>query len=201
MKKPVIIIIATICVAAIAIAQAVLERRGSAPSQLLEIFDVEGSSAKARLTINGEQIFVTNVFIGEYGIGKQREGDRKTPQGTLHAKRAFGILPNPGTKFDYIRVTPSIFACGDREYYNQIVDTAALHHVCTGEDMYHMGPDYNYGLETDYNSECIYKRGAAIFIHCKGNKPYTAGCIAFDQDRMIQILNLCDSSLVVTVHP
>ena len=50
-----------------------------------------GSSAKARLTINGEQIFVTNVFIGEYGIGKQREGDRKTPQGTLHAKRAFGI--------------------------------------------------------------------------------------------------------------
>ncbi|MBR1543683.1 MAG: L,D-transpeptidase family protein [Muribaculaceae bacterium] len=201
MKRPVIIIIAALCVAVVSIGKAVIDRNDTAQSQLLEIYDVQGSAAKARLSIGGKEIFVTSVFIGEYGIGKQREGDRKTPQGTLRVKRAFGISPNPGTRFEYIRVTPSIFACGDREYYNQIVDTAALHHVCNGEDMFHMGPDYDYGLETDYNSECVYKRGAAIFIHCKGNKPYTAGCIAFDRERMTDILQLCDTTLTVIVRP
>jgi L,D-peptidoglycan transpeptidase YkuD (ErfK/YbiS/YcfS/YnhG family) len=33
----------------------------------------------------------------------------------------------------------------------------------------------------------------------KGPKPYTGGCIAFDEDRMVDILKNCDMSLVITV--
>ncbi|MBR5102690.1 MAG: L,D-transpeptidase family protein [Muribaculaceae bacterium] len=172
-----------------------------AKGQFLEIYDVVGSAGKARLTIDDNEVWVTDVFVGQNGLGKKREGDRKTPLGEIHIKGAFGILPNPGTTIDYTLVTPSIFACGDREYYNQVIDTAVVHHPnCHGEDMYHMGPDYNYGLMTDYNKECVYGLGGSIFIHCKGNKPYTAGCIAFDEDRMIDILKLCDSTLLVTVR-
>lgn len=179
--------------------QSATDTIAQASSQLLEIYDVEGSQAKARLTIDGKEIFVTDVFIGQNGIGKQREGDRKTPAGTLHVGQAFGISPNPGAKLNYIDVTPSTFACGDRDYYNQIIDTAVVHHQCHGEDMHTYVPEYNYGMTTSYNSECVYKKGSAIFIHCKGDKPYTAGCIAFDQERMIQLLRLCDQSLIVHV--
>lgn len=173
----------------------------SLKGQLLEIYNVCGSKGKARLTVDGKEIFVTNVFVGKRGLGKKRQGDMKTPVGTLHIKGAFGVLPNPGTKMPYIDVTPSIFACGDRKYYNQVIDTAAVHHPnCNGEDMYHIVPQYNYGLITDYNKECVYGLGGAIFIHCKGSNPFTAGCIAFDEERMVDILRYCDTALVVKVH-
>lgn len=170
--------------------------------QKLEVYDVKGSEAKARLTIDGKEIFTTNVYIGKNGLGKTGEGDAKTPTGTLHVMQAFGVKPNPGTTIPYIDVTPSIYACDeDCEYYNQIVDTAVVHHYgCKGEDMYHTVPQYNYGLTTDFNKECVYPKGSAIFIHCKGPRPYTGGCIAFDEDNMIEILRRCDQSLVVTVR-
>ena len=169
--------------------------------QLLEIYDVNGSSATARLTIDGKQIFKTQVYIGKNGIGNTREGDGKTPTGTLHIKSAFGVLPNPGTTLPYINITPSTFACDeDCEYYNLIIDTAQVHHPCLGEDMYNIVPQYNYGITTDYNEECDHQKGSNIFIHCKGPKDYTGGCIAFDEERMIEILTNCDASLVVTVR-
>ena len=36
-------------------------------------------------------------------------------------------------------------------------------------------------------------------MHVKGTKGYTGGCIAFDEDKMIEILRNCDLSLVITV--
>lgn len=169
--------------------------------QLLEIYDVDGSSATARLTIDGKEIFKTQVYIGKNGIGKTREGDGKTPTGTLHVKSAFGVLPNPGTTLPYINITPSTFACDeDCEYYNHIIDTAQTHHQCMGEDMYNLVPYYNYGITTDYNEECDHQKGSNIFLHCKGPKDNTGGCIAFDEERMIEILTNCDASLVVTIR-
>lgn len=170
--------------------------------QVLEVYDANGSAAKARLIIDGEEIFTTDVFIGSNGLGKEREGDRKTPVGRLKVKGAFGICENPGTAIAYTHVTSSIFACGDKAYYNQVIDTAVVHHPhCKGEDMSRYVPDYNYGLMTSYNEECVWGLGAAIFVHCKGNKPYTAGCIAFDEDKMIEILTRCDSTLIIDVKP
>ena len=168
--------------------------------QLLEVYDVQGSSAKARLTVDGKVLFTTDVLIGKNGIGKTGEGDAKTPTGTLRPLSAFGIKPNPGTTMPYMDLTPSHFACDeDCEYYNQIIDTAAVHHPCKGEDMYSYQPHYNYGIATDFNKECIYPKGSAIFVHVKGPKPYTGGCIAFDEDKMVEILRNCDLSLVITV--
>jgi L,D-peptidoglycan transpeptidase YkuD (ErfK/YbiS/YcfS/YnhG family) len=66
--------------------------------QLLEVYDVQGSAGKARLTVDGKVLFVTDVFVGKNGLGKTGEGDGKTPIGTLHPLSAFGVKPNPGTK-------------------------------------------------------------------------------------------------------
>jgi L,D-peptidoglycan transpeptidase YkuD (ErfK/YbiS/YcfS/YnhG family) len=169
--------------------------------QLLEVYDVQGSAGKARLTVDGKVLFVTDVFIGKNGLGKTGEGDAKTPIGTLHPLTAFGVKPNPGTTMPYIDVTPSIYACDeDCEYYNQIIDTAVVHHQCKGEEMFSYQPQYNYGIATDFNKECIYPNGSAIFIHVKGSKPYTGGCISFDEDRMVEILKNCDMSLVIKIR-
>lgn len=168
--------------------------------QVLEVYDVNGSSATAKLTVNGKVLFTTSVYIGKNGVEKTGEGDAKTPSGTMHITGAFGVKENPGTKINYLTVTPSIYACDeDCEFYNQIIDTAAVHHNCKGEDMYHIVPQYNYGLMTDFNKECKYPNGSNIFIHCKGPKTYTGGCIAFDEDKMIEILRNCDEKLVVKV--
>ena len=169
--------------------------------QLLEVFDVNGSEATARLTIDGEVLFTTPVYIGKNGIGKTSEGDSKTPTGTLHVVKAFGVKAKPeGCQFEYIDVTPTIYACDDdSEWYNQIIDVSKVSHECRGEDMYNIVPQYNYGLTTDYNAACDHAKGSNIFIHCKGPKQYTGGCIAFDEDKMVEILRRCDKSLIIKV--
>ena len=173
-----------------------LARKG----QLLEVFDVQGSAGKARLTVGGKVLFTTDVFVGKNGLGKTGEGDGKTPVGTLRPLSAFGIKPNPGTTMPYIDVKPTTYACDeDCEYYNKIIDTAETNHQCKGEEMYSYQPQYNYGIATDFNKACVYPKGSAIFVHVKGTKTYTGGCIAFDEDRMVEILKNCDMSLVITV--
>ena len=170
--------------------------------QLLEVYDVKGSEAKARLTIDGKVLFTTPVCIGRNGIGKTAEGDGKTPTGTLHVVKAFGVKAKPeGCRFEYVDVTPTTYACDDDcEWYNQIIDVSKVRHECHGEDMYNIVPQYDYGLTTDYNAECDHSKGSNIFIHCKHTeRRFTAGCIAFDEDKMVEILNHCDTSLIIKI--
>ena len=53
--------------------------------QLLEVYDVQGSEGKARLTVDGKVLFVTDVYVGKNGLGKTGEGDGKTPVGILQS--------------------------------------------------------------------------------------------------------------------
>lgn len=140
------------------------------------------------------------AYVGRNGLGKEREGDGKTPVGELTIGQAFGILPDPGTSIPYLQVTDGHYCCEDSDYYNQIIDTAEIHRVCAGEHLIDYVPHYNYALTTSYNNDCIYGLGSAIFVHCQGDKPYTAGCIAFPEPFMKQLLLLSDQHLVVSVH-
>lgn len=144
------------------------------------------------LTLEGD------AYIGKNGMNKAKEGDTKTPCGDFEVLQAFGILPNPGTTMDYIDITPDIFACDeDCEFYNQIIDIKATGHTCKGEEMYKLSPEYNYGLTTSYNSENVYPNGSAIFIHCKGQKPFTGGCIALDEADMKTVLEKAEPGMRV----
>ena len=140
------------------------------------------------------------AHIGEKGLGKQREGDKKTPEGNFGIREAFGIKANPGTVIPYIDVTPTIYACGDRYYYNQIIDTKKKPHRCRGEHMIKYVPSYNYGLPTTYNPNNIRGLGSAIFFHCTSESPSTAGCVAVTEDFMVQILQKSDTGLKICIH-
>jgi len=131
----------------------------------------------------------TEGLIGKNGMNKTREGDGKTPCGDFEITGAFGILPNPGTALAYRDIQPTTYACDeDCKYYNQIIDTAETGHACKGEEMYTIRPNYNYGLTVGYNPENKYPNGSAIFVHCKGTKPHTHGCIALNEEDMKYVL-------------
>lgn len=143
----------------------------------------------------------SDAQLGKNGLGKQVDGDMKTPEGEFGIRCAFGILPNPGTSIEYIDVTPSVYGCSDDcQYYNQIIDTSAVHHECHGEHMIEIAPDYNYGMSIDYNHDNTAGLGNSIFLHGKGAYPYTEGCVAIDEDFMKEILVKSDKNFKICIY-
>ena len=146
-------------------------------------------------------IFETDAYIGKNGTGKTEEGDAKTPLGDFGVLYAFGILDNPGTELDYIDVIETTYACDEEgEYYNQIIDTEKTGHDCTGEEMFIYTPEYNYGIATDYNPENEWPKGSEIFLHCKGTKVFTGGCIAIGEEYMKTVLQYAQPGMRIIIH-
>ncbi|MBO4897452.1 MAG: L,D-transpeptidase family protein [Clostridia bacterium] len=146
-------------------------------------------------------LFETDAYIGKNGTGKTQEGDAKTPLGDFGVQYAFGILNNPGTALDYVDIKESTFACDeDCEFYNQLIDLNETEHDCKGEEMFIYTPEYNYGIVTDYNAENEYPKGSEIFLHCKGAKVFTGGCIAIDEECMKTVLQYADPGMRIIIH-
>lgn len=143
------------------------------------------------------------AYLGKNGLGKQKEGDVKTPIGDYGVTTAFGIEEDPGSKIPYTKVTDTLYCCGDKEYYNQIVDVSKIDHECTdaSEHLISYKPQYNYALFIDYNKECEYKKGSGIFLHCVGYNEFTAGCVSIDERNMVKILQTVDSSARICIYP
>ena len=172
--------------------------------QLLLVKYTEGSNANAEFYVkeDGKWNLIEQgaVFVGKNGLGKEKEGDMKTPVGEFTVNTAFGILPDPGTGLPYILATPSIYGCDDSCYYNQMIDTAVLHHECHGEHIIDYVPHYNYGMAISYNPDGIVGLGSCIYVHCKGPNPYTAGCVALDEEFMRNVLVHSDKGIRVSIH-
>lgn len=168
--------------------------------QLLLVEYKGGSEAVARYYVKGSKGWrfrgQCDAYVGKNGVGKEREGDAKTPLGELKPLRAFGILPDPRCALPYLQVRPGTIACDEQgPYYNKIVQDID----CGGERMWELSPEYDYGLETNYNETGTWPLGSAIFVHCKGAKSWTGGCIALDRALMKKILSTADGSLRIII--
>ncbi len=84
--------------------------------QLLLVRYTGGCSAiaqfyeKSKYNNAWELTLESDVYVGKHGIGKTGEGDAKTPTADIGVRRAFGILPNPGTSLDYLDITETTSA-------------------------------------------------------------------------------------------
>lgn len=145
-------------------------------------------------------ILSCKAYVGKKGINKKKEGDVKTPTGTYTVTGAFGIKANPGAKLPYTKVNKYLYLCGDKKYYNKLIDIRTCPHKCKGEKLIKFKPQYNYGLFLDYNKDCVYKKGSAIFMHCMGSKKYTAGCIAVSKANMIKIIRNADKNAKICIY-
>lgn len=164
--------------------------------QVLIISHTEGSSAKAEFFVRNEAgdwelRFADEALTGKNGMGKEKEGDLKTPYGDFGVTGAFGILPDPGTELPFLPITETTYACDEEgPYYNRIIDTKETGHACRGEKMIEYPEAYAYGITFDFNPENRYPDGSDVFLHCFGRNPYTAGCVALSEENMREIL-LC----------
>ena len=152
---------------------------------------------------NWKQIITTPGFISE--MGKEREGDGKTPVGTFHFNYAFGIADDPGCAIPYDQVDGDSWWSSDQRegyHYNQMVDIKDYPDLDTtdSERIMDYPVHYQYCLNVSYNEEGIPGLGSAIFLHCLGpQKPFTKGCIAIPKDQMILVMQNVSPDCVVVI--
>lgn len=137
-----------------------------------------------------KQIIATPGFIGLDGFGDANVNDCYTPVGTFTIDRAFGLADDPGCPMPYTKVDDSYYWSGDgREgmHYNELVSVRDLPGLDT-ENSEHIADfdyAYRYVLNMGYNSECVYEKGFAFFLHSfRVNRPYTGGCVAIPESVM-----------------
>ena len=154
---------------------------------------------------NWKQIMSTPGFIGKFGLGKEKEGDGKTPVGTFLFNAAFGIAEDPGCALDYLRVTENEYWSGDQRegyHYNEMISIEDLPDL-NKDDSEHIidyDREYQYCLNISYNEKGKPGLGSAIFLHCFGDiKPYTGGCVAIPQDMMITVMQNVRKDCVVVI--
>ncbi len=152
-----------------------------------------------------KEILTTPGYIGKYGLGKTKEGDAKTPVGIYHFNYAFGIADDPGCALPYQKVTDDDYWSGDQReghHYNEMVSIKDIPDLNT-EDSEHI-VDYTYQyqhcLNVSWNEDGEAGKGSAIFLHCLGPyKPYTGGCIAIPQDKMVTAMQNVKKDCVVII--
>lgn len=136
------------------------------------------------------ELYATAGYVGSNGIGKTREGDKKTPSGTYNLSAAFGIKADPGSNLPYTQVTKYHYWCGTSgsQYYNRLVDSRVAGRAAASGDekLINYKGYYNYCLFIDYNASGEAGKGSCIFLHCTGGKKSTAGCIAIPEAAMKQ---------------
>ena len=142
------------------------------------------------------------AYVGLNGLGKQREGDVKTPKGTFRLTEGFGIKENPGLKgLKYTKLNRYLYWSGEMGTYNTMVDSRVLGHApSNSEHLLYCNPEYNYALNINYNRKHIYKKGSGIFLHCMGAKTYTHGCVAVSEINMIRIMQNTTSKTRICIY-
>ena len=156
------------------------------------------SGSKAELSVHQktdgvwDELFSCPAYVGKNGIGKTREGDKKTPSGTYNLSQPFGIKDDPGAKLPYTKVTEDLYWCGTSSspYYNRLVSARQTGRAATASDekLINYKGVYNYALFIDYNVDGVADKGSCIFLHCTGSAKSTAGCIAVDEAVMKQLI-------------
>ena len=152
-----------------------------------------------------KQIVTTPGYIGKNGLGKEAEGDGKTPVGTFSFNAAFGIAEDPGCALDYHRVTRDDYWSGDERdgyHYNEMVSIKDLPDLNTAdsEHLIDISTEYQLALNISYNEEGTPGLGSAIFLHCMGAfKPYTGGCVAIPHEQMLRVMQQVDPDCVVVI--
>lgn len=143
------------------------------------------------ITAAWKKIVSCKAYVGANGLGKKREGDKKTPVGIYNVTMAFGRKRSPGTAgISYTKLNKYHYWSSERDSYNRFVDVRTQNRTrMDGEHLISCDPWYNYALALDYNRRCVYPKGSAIFLHCFGGKnAYTMGCIVVSEESMKQIV-------------
>ncbi|MDP0398327.1 L,D-transpeptidase family protein [Tsukamurella strandjordii] len=126
--------------------------------------------------------------VGQQGIGEGKDGVPRTPFGVFRLDLAFGRQDNPGTTLPYTKVTNQHWWDGNvnSPTYDRMVVQAASPGP-ESENLYDMGPVYDYAVHFDNNPTHTPGKGGAMFLHVTDGNP-TLGCVAISREGMIALL-------------
>ncbi len=177
--------------------------------QAVAVRQIEGSDARMALyeRVGGEwtKRWECAAHLGKHGVGKQVEGDMKTPLGVYSLTTPFGALPAPGEVRlgEYLQLSGEDYWCAQHgPLYNRLVKagvTPGYAPEACDEHLIDYIPAYHYGMFIGYNAEGADGRGSAIFLHCEGTHGYTAGCVAAAEDVVRELLVTLDEGAVIVI--
>ncbi|MBW7473848.1 L,D-transpeptidase family protein [Paenibacillus oenotherae] len=147
------------------------------------------------------------VVLGSKGIGKAREGDRKTPLGVYKLGKSFGTVQRPeGIKQFYVQSTKDDYWIDDPaspDYNRWVRYTGNPSKKWKSYEQLHI-PLYKYAVIIRYNTDPIQKnKGSAIFMHIwKGPDKPTGGCVAMSEQNLLTLLRMLhpDKSPVIAIQ-
>lgn len=172
------------------------------------LVEYEGG-AKARVSahenVNGiwTEIGSCEGYVGKNGMGKTREGDKKTPTGEFGLSFPFGILKDPGAKLSYTQVNQNHYWCAtsESEYYNRFVDAKETgRKPAKGDEVLvrYQGV-YDYCMFVEYNKDGTPGLGSCIFLHCMGSAKSTSGCIAVPKSFMKNVVKWAGEGTMIVL--
>lgn len=182
---------------------------GSA-TQVISVVGVGGSKAKMDVyqrTHAGWQPLAAGIpaWIGANGMTPQsHDGEMKTPMGIFTLDFAFGTAPNPGGGLPYIQVGPDHWWDGDMKSptYNtmQVCKKAQCPFdtdPASGTENLQI-PQYVHAVVMGVNKERVPGNGGAFFLHATDGGP-TAGCVAIDDGKLVEIMRWLRPGALIAV--
>ena len=150
------------------------------------------------------EIINIESHIGRGGLGKEKEGDHKTPIGKFNFTKYFGIADDPGTKMPYLKVNDLIWwnCDSNSKEYNSMVNTDYYKEEFSHKESEHIidyKKAYVYSMNINYNAERIGGKGCAIFLHCFTDNDFTEGCVAIPEKEMKKVMTNVNENAIIII--
>lgn len=142
-----------------------------------------------------------DAICGKNGFSNTKiEGDMTTPIGVFDIPFAFGTTDEKNLKIKYINVVNHVWVDDASSIYYNTIQEKNNNLLWYSSEQLNL-PVYKYSLVVGYNTiKPKPNKGSAIFVHCKGTCPYTAGCIAIDEyvlKDIISLLNISEKPIII----
>ncbi len=202
LKKMLLILVGLVMLAAgvTAPASADLSQLPQGTRQLITVTSTKAENVDGMLTawerddrgVWSQVIAPVAVKFGSLGLGEPADDVWRTPAGLFALDEAFGRKPNPGTRMPYFQADRMDW--WDANPSSPTYNTHVRQEQSPGgdsENLYDMGPVYDYAINIAHNPERIPGRAAAIFLHVTDGQP-TWGCVATSEEAMLNLLRWLD---------
>jgi L,D-peptidoglycan transpeptidase YkuD (ErfK/YbiS/YcfS/YnhG family) len=176
-------------------------------TQVISVVGVGGSNAKMDIyqrDAGGWQPVAVAIptHIGSAGLAAEaKSGYPATPMGVFALPFAFGTAPNPGGGLKYVQV-------GSDHWWNGDDDSATFNtmQVCkkaqcpfsTGASENLQIPQYKHAVVMGVNPNRQPGKGAAFFFHTTDGGA-TAGCVAIDDVKLVQVIQWLRPGAVMAI--
>ena len=176
-------------------------------TQVISVVGTGGSNAKMDVyqrTATGWQPVAAGIptHVGSAGLApKAKSGYPATPMGVYTLPYAFGTAPNPGSGLKYVQVNSDYWWDGDGNsptFNTMQYCPKAQCKFDTNESENLDIPQYKHAVVMGVNTARLPGDGGAFFFHTTDGGA-TAGCVAIDDAKLVQIIQWLRPGAVIAI--